>query len=374
MTADPKSVRYSALMPGDPAPRFHQRSTTNRNYAFDAAAGRYIVLCFLASASDPAARAAIDAVETHRALFDDERACFFGITQDPGDQQQGRLRGSLPGIRYFWDFDAKIAKAYGLTAEAAEPGAITILRLWFVLDPTLRIMAIFPFTTEAGGSAEVLAYLQGLPPPSRFAGMDIQPPILVLPGVFEPAVCERLVALHRAHGGEPSGFMRDVAGKTTLIHNPAHKRRRDITVTDEPLIKHIQTRVQRCIAPELLRIHFFAATRMERYLVACYTAEEAGHFAAHRDNTTRGTAHRRFAVTINLNDDYDGGDLRFPEYGPRGFRPPVGAALVFSCSLMHMVTPVTRGERYAFLPFLYDEAAAKLRQENLSYLADDLAR
>jgi predicted 2-oxoglutarate/Fe(II)-dependent dioxygenase YbiX len=62
-------------------------------------------------------------------------------------------------------------------------------------------------------------------------------------------------------------------------------------------------------------------------------------------------------VTINLNNDYAGGDLRFPEFGPRRYRGPVGGAVVFSCALLHEVTPVTRGVRYAKLPFLYDSAA-----------------
>ena len=35
--------------------------------------------------------------------------------------------------------------------------------------------------------------------------------------------------------------------------------------------------------------------------------------------------------------------------------------MVFSCSLLHEATPVTRGIRYATLPFLYDDAAAALR-------------
>ncbi|RYG88370.1 MAG: hypothetical protein EON58_20030, partial [Alphaproteobacteria bacterium] len=45
-----------------------------------------------------------------------------------------------------------------------------------------------------------------------------------------------------------------------------------------------------------------------------------------------------------------------------------GGACVFSCSILHEATPVTRGERFAFLPFLYDEAGAKVREENLKYL------
>jgi len=111
---------------------------------------------------------------------------------------------------------------------------------------------------------------------------------------------------------------------------------------------------------------------MERYIVACYEAG-AGHFRPHRDNTTSGTAHRRFAVTINLNaDDYDGGDLHFPEYGQRTYRAPTGGAIVFSCSMLHEATPVTRGKRYAFLPFLYDEVAAKQREANNRFLDPSL--
>jgi hypothetical protein len=41
---------------------------------------------------------------------------------------------------------------------------------------------------------------------------------------------------------------------------------------------------------------------------------------------------------------------------------------VLSCPLLHEATPVTRGRRYAFLPFLYDEEAAKVRQANLGHV------
>jgi predicted 2-oxoglutarate/Fe(II)-dependent dioxygenase YbiX len=89
---------------------------------------------------------------------------------------------------------------------------------------------------------------------------------------------------------------------------------------------------------------------------------------SHRDNTTMGAAHRRFAVSINLNDDFDGGDLVFPEHGAK-LRLPVGGACVFSCSLPHAVLPVARGARYAFLPFLYNDEAAALREQNNVHLA-----
>lgn len=87
-------------------------------------------------------------------------------------------------------------------------------------------------------------------------------------------------------------------------------------------------------------------------------------------NTTKGTAHRRFAVSLVLNaESFEGGFLRFPEFGRQLYAPPTGGAVVFSCSLLHEATPVTRGTRFVFLPFLYDDAAAAIRQQNLQYIA-----
>ena len=75
-------------------------------------------------------------------------------------------------------------------------------------------------------------------------------------------------------------------------------------------------------------------------------------------------------MSINLNDDFDGGEVSFPEYGPRGYKPPPGGAVVFSCSLLHQVSRVVRGERFAFLPFLYDDAAAAIRERNLAFVGE----
>jgi predicted 2-oxoglutarate/Fe(II)-dependent dioxygenase YbiX len=75
-------------------------------------------------------------------------------------------------------------------------------------------------------------------------------------------------------------------------------------------------------------------------------------------------------VSINLSDDHVGGDLRFPEFGDRTYRPPLGGAVVFSCSLLHEATAVTGGRRFAFLPFLYDEDGARIREANNQFLGD----
>ena len=126
--------------------------------------------------------------------------------------------------------------------------------------------------------------------------------------------------------------------------------------------------------PAIERFFQFSATRMDRYIVACYDSAVGGHFHRHRDNVNVGAQHRRFAVTINLNNDYDGCDLTFPEFGRRTYRAPHGGAIVFSCGALHQVTPVTRGRRYAFLAFLYGEADAALREANNAKLHPSAAQ
>jgi peroxiredoxin/predicted 2-oxoglutarate/Fe(II)-dependent dioxygenase YbiX len=376
MTETASTRRYASLTPGDPAPWFVQRTTGNPSFTFHTAAGRYVVLGFFGSAGDERGRAAMDQLRARRDLFDDQRACFFGVSLDPADEREQRVGDMLPGWRFFWDFDGAVGRLYGALPSDAEPvpGPVQARRFWMVLDPMLRVLRVLPFAEPDGGVAALVACLESLPPPDRFAGFEIPAPILVLPNVFEPALCQHLVQLYEQHGGTESGFVRDVDGKTVVISDANHKRRKDYTITDPGMIQTLQARIMRRVVPEIAKVHHFKATRMERYIVSCYAAEDGGHFRPHRDNTTRGTAHRRFAVSINLNADFTGGEVSFPEYGPRGYKAPPGGAVVFSTPLLHAVSRVTQGRRYAFLPFLYDEAAAKIREANNQYLGEEIGQ
>jgi peroxiredoxin/predicted 2-oxoglutarate/Fe(II)-dependent dioxygenase YbiX len=363
---------YASLTPGDPAPWFHQRSTSNPRYAFDTVGGRWVVLCFFGTAGDEDGKRALAAVTVNRALFDDNQACFFGVSLDPNDEAKQRVAESLPGLRYFWDFDGTVARAYGAIPQDATPGArkLEMRRFWVVLDPLLRVRRVVPFQPKGSEIPGLIAYLKELPAPERFAGIDVPAPVLILPEVFEPDFCRQLIAIYEDKGGQTSGFMREVDGRTVELKDAKHKVRRDVLIEDQAVIRQAQVRIHRRIVPEIRKVHQFQVTRMERYLIACYAAEERGHFRAHRDNTTKGTAHRRFAVSINLNHEFDGGEISFPEYGPKGFKLPTGTACVFSCSLLHQVSALTAGKRYAFLPFLYDDAAAKIREANNEFLGD----
>ena len=290
----------------------------------------------------------------------DGQACgCCGITHDAEDEPAGRIKTRLPGIRYVLDTDRAVSTAYG----ACRDGSDLYEPYVMILDRQLRVAGRF-LIADVQGALALVDRLIGEQAPEDWA------PVLSVPRVLDVATCKRLIALYDADGGEDSGFMREVDGKTVTVIDHGHKRRSDVTIDDQALCRMLSSRVNWCLRPAIQRAYNFDATRMERYIVACYEASDDGHFRAHRDNTTRGTAHRRFAVTINLNDEFDGGELRFPEFGPRTYRAPPGGAIVFGCGLLHEATPVTRGRRYAFLPFLYDDAAAAQREANNPFLGE----
>jgi len=358
--------------PGDPAPVFVARASSNPSYHFDTVAGRYILMAFLGSSEAPAAMAALARVHEEHALFDDVHLAFFGVSIDPRDEQEGRLVQMLPGIRYFWDTGAAVSRLYRAAADRpGAPGQVDYRPYWLLLDPMLRVLSLAPLARADAIFAEIRALArQGLP-----SGADSHAPVLVLPRVFEPDFCRRLIALYETHGGGPSGFMRQVDGATVALHDDKHKRRTDHEIADPAIQEAIRARLRTRLLPEVAKAFQFKATRVERYIVACYDAADQGFFRPHRDNTTKGTAHRRFAVTINLNaEEYEGGDLRFPEFGLRTYRAPTGGAVVFSCSLLHEALPVTRGRRFATLPFLYDEDGARLREANAAFVASAASR
>ena len=354
------------LLPGEPAPWFHGNALSgNPRYAFSSAAGRAVMLLFMGSGAFPASAAALATVAKHRDLFDDIDASLFGVSIDVGDMSESRIAQHIPGIRWFIDEDRAISAAYHAAVE--EGGEPKYRPHWLLLDRTLRVVGGFAIDQGEAAIAAMRELITRIDEPASA-------PVLIVPRVFEPDFCRRLIAAYEADGGRESGFMREVDGITVERFDHDHKRRSDFLVEDGDLKRDVHARLRRMLLPMILRAFQFDVTRVERLLVARYGSEEGGgHFRAHRDNTTAGTAHRRFACTINLNaDEYNGGDLCFPEYGDRMYRAPTGGAVVFSCSLLHEARPVTRGQRYAFLPFFYDEAAARLREANLDRVAPEL--
>jgi len=328
---------------GEPAPWITAPTASSPEFVLDTAAGRFILLLFLPPDPERQGRT-LKALAANQALFDDVRVSAFVVMGDPRAVAGVR---DMRGLRWYRDGDGAIRRRFGV--DGADAPA------WMLLDPTLRVMG----HAGADRTESVFETIRSLPQPADHAGVSVVAPVLIAPRILDPDLCARLIALMDRGDAAFTGVMRDVGERTVAVMDK-HKKRRDVTVADPGLCAEIRQMLTARLFPQIRHAFQFQVTEIERYIVARYDSGDGGVFRAHRDNTTRQTANRKFACSINLNDGFEGGDLRFPEYGLTRHRPPSGGAVVFSCALLHEVTPMIRGSRYAFLPFFYDEDGVRI--------------
>ena len=175
-------------------------------------------------------------------------------------------------------------------------------------------------------------------------------PVLLLERVVEPVLCRALIE-YWAKGDKLANVVGSEGGN---VGNADVKRRLDVQLDDPKLFVQLRDRIVRRVVPAMAQAFHARINVVEAPMIGCYPAATGGWFRAHRDNTSRFNVHRQYALSLNLNSEaeYDGGAVRFPEYGRELYRPALGEGLVFSCSLLHEVRPVTRGRRMGAFTFL----------------------
>lgn len=349
---------------GDPVPWFRAKDVLGQPIDLHVAAGRWVLLAFFSSLADPEAQKKLAALAERAALFSNDHLIIYAVLQAPPENLNLVLAMNSPVLKFIADYDGALGAYYGALGK---PRTIA-------LDPMLRAIADIAWDDPAGHDAVLNGLLSALPSVDNSAGVPLTAPALIIPRVFDFPLCELLVGLYDKVGGTDSGFLYDEGGKTTTVIDHARKRRSDMVIALPELRARIRERVVARLLPAIELYFQFKATRMDRYMVSRYDAETGGHFFRHRDNLNAGAQHRRFACTINLNGGYEGGDLIFPEFGRRTYRAPVAGAIVFSCGALHEVTPMTKGSRYAFIPFLYGEEDARKRMENNARLKEGEAK
>jgi len=358
---------------GDPAPWFSIPSTNNPLFHFSTVGGRRVVLFFFASAAFEQIQVILKSFQELSEEFQSLQVARFGVSVDPADKEQNRPTTIAPSFIFFWDLDKTVSQQYGVSRDVEQNGVAGVhyAPQTFVLNENLQIINILPMGEPHQHAQQVLDFIKTLPPIEEARAATRHAPVLVIPNVLDKASCRSLIDMYKANGGGPSGFMRQVDGKTVGLHDENFKKRRDFFIEDPKVKQQLNTIIWRRVRPEVEKAFQFTITRFERYLVGCYDAQSGGYFRPHRDNTSKATRHRRFAMTLNLNvGEYTGGFLRFPEYAPHGYKGDSGTAIIFSCSVLHEATPVISGQRFALLSFFYGNEDAVVRQANFKYLAD----
>lgn len=337
------------LMPGDRAPNFllpDQRDYIISNY--DKITGGPVFTLFYPDNRDPGSAAEL------RRLFEvaPEIVAAGGHVFTVGDESVSALQ-HLPGkqaddVWLVCDPQRRAAGNWGTR------GGL----VGFVCDANMRVVATLkPGKTPIADRAleEIRKHPRAAPTP-----MPAHPPILVIEDIIDRDFCRYLIDRFDRGNTEESGTFRVVDGKVLNAPDHTRKRRHDLYATGK-LHEEIANLVGRRVLTEIQRAFHSNPHYVEEFKIVRYSSDPGGYFRAHRDNTTPATAHRRFAMTLNLNsEEYEGGELRFPEYGNASYKPGTGTAVVFSCNLLHEATDVLNGHRYVLLSFIYDDAGAQM--------------
>jgi len=359
------------LTVGDYLPLFQALDEKARlNVLWNNIKGKPIILLFYPRHNLPACQSILRGFEQRYDALSDE-AHVYAVSAESTEANAAAANAMSFRFPILTDQGLEIAKTYGASHNLSPSqdmlgqGAFTS----FIADPNRQILQINRNVTDPDHAAAVLDFLRSQPREEpQLAGRFA--PVLYLRKVFDPAFCERLITQFEDGGSVPTGVLRDdEAGDRSMQFNADKKVRRDHYIKDPALNDEISSLFARRVIPEIFKAFSYQVTRHEPFKIVRYDAEDGGHFYPHRDNNNLSGIHRRFAMTLNLNTGaYSGGCLRFPEYGSQLYRPELGDAVVFSCSLMHEATPVTEGQRYVLLTFLFGEEAQKMRDRKQSGL------
>ncbi len=344
------------LWPGALAMPIETRDQDGRrlSLADDHLSGRSLLLVFLNGASEESSTTLLQDVAGRRDALDsvDCTVIVVNACSDASANQRLREASGFP-----WpiagDSTGAVFASYGLHKENGEQIRLVLLtplrqvRLWFDTptdnDETLNTIMDVLENSEAN------AELRWAPPHA---------PVLLVPNVLSAEECGKLVESFET--GAP--FMirpprpGELAGDYKIpVYEHDRQDRVDQIIRDPAMLKLLDERLFGRVTPMMKKAFAFEVTRREDLHIARYVGTRGGHAMGHRDNTSPATAYRRFALSMSLNEDYEGGGVVFKEFSPKPYRPPAGTAMVFSSSLLHEVQETTSGTRYNLISHLFNE-------------------
>lgn len=339
---------HDRLEIGDPAAPFilPDPSGTQWSPLDNDIAGKPLLLLFQAPASGQSAAAFLDDLRPFVAAHDEFRSLgcsLFGLsrTEIAGDILAPESKPMFPLLT---DHKGDVFRAYGMDRIT---GTVAVL-----LNANMKIAYI------AGGAVppapgrilELLRQIQRSRPP---VPLSAHPPVLLVPGALSGADCGALTQLwHQMDQEHGAVGHSDVDPKcVNFLHE--YGRVKQYLIEDPRLQQALDAKLARRLMPEISKAFDTRAPQREIYALSCYDSSDGGMLKPHRDCASQETQHRRFTLSVALNDTFQGGALRFREYGEQTYNLPVGTAIVFSAAILHEVLPITAGRRFALVTHLY---------------------
>ena len=346
---------YPEILPklgvGDFAPLFVLLDDGGNRRALEVLAGRHSMLVFFSAKDKNYTTRFFGALNSLLEKQGKLNMWQVFVAGEPVDAL-AKVKKSLGIQALLWaDSDLHVAKAFNVLDEAGD----AIVPTGFLLDRNLKIIGrherLDPeqlagaIVNQCANAIQQDELQQGEPQIITHAA-----PVLLVPDVLSPEFCDHCIKEFT----DGHTFQGTVGSEKDAAMRKDVKMRTDFVVHGK-LLDQMDEKFSRSLFPEIKKVFGFDVTYREIYKIGLYSGEDKGFFKQHRDNFDTPLGNRRVAVTIHLSDDYEGGGVRFPEYGNNIYRASKGGAVAFSASSIHEAMPVTKGKRYVIVAFLHGD-------------------
>ncbi|PWE18636.1 hypothetical protein DDZ18_03290 [Marinicauda salina] len=343
--------------PGDiaaDATLYDERGRT-LNLFEDAFAGRTLLIAFCGSLADDATRERLTALAAREASLEALGANLVVVSSDtsaPAAREAKRASGLQAPI--CGDATGAVFAQYGLCKGRDIPERIALRLVVVTAQRQVRLIMEDDPAIEAAENAARDLHEEGRRAEGWIPG---HAPVLIVPHALDPEDCRDLIAHFESQGEfridkPPAG---DASDYKLPVYDYNRQDRVDHVIKDAALARRIDEKLNARVIPMIAKAFAFQVTRREDLHIARYAGAREGVEVGHRDNVAPATAYRRFALSISLNDDYEGGELVFREYAEQGYRGAPGTALVFSSALLHEIAETTRGVRYNLISHFFND-------------------
>ena len=207
-----------------------------------------------------------------------------------------------------------------------------------------------------------------LPPQSPEGDWQVPPPdtppnlhrdIMIVPGFLSPEICnEYLDYIHQQEETDLSIFDVDATNESGETSWEVDKDARNTQTVDTLPIKEKLHTLMKHVVRDYLNPFFNVAIK-DSEVPQMLIYHPGGHYKPHVDSEAVATdgkgsyvwqknIDRDISMVLYLNDDYEGGDITFPNQAIK-ISPQAGMLIAFPSShhFLHGVHPVVKGTRYA---------------------------
>ena len=151
-------------------------------------------------------------------------------------------------------------------------------------------------------------------------------------------------------------------GKVGNRINIKQKIRKDLFINNNTILKKIDNIFYNKLY-DVVKKNFSDIKYREKWKIGHYKSDNKGFYNLHTD-TAGETGYRKTSSVCMLSDedDYEGGELHFPDLN-KTIKLKKGQVIIFDSKLLHGVYPIKSGDRKVLISFYFDDEGMEIKKK-----------